>query len=141
MFCDDLDGPRSRAAIFVNRPSGVRTKLIGVIFIAQQTRKRALQFGGQRVTFGRSQLKERVPPEKIPANLAKILHVRSDDDRLRVKRRLQNIVSAFRNEASADEDDRSEPVERRKLSDRIEQDHVSGVAIPIGRRTARHSQS
>src|SRR5215813_15384961 len=114
MFCDDLDGPRSRAAIFVNRPSGVRTKLIGVIFIAQQTRKRALQFGGQRVTFGHSQLKERVPPEKLPANLAKILHVRSDDDRLRVKRRLQNVVSAFRNEASADEDDRSEPVERRK---------------------------
>ena len=130
MLRDDLDRPRSRAAIFVDRPAGVRTDRLGVIFISQQIRERVLQFGGQRVMIGASQLNERVSPEKRPGAFAKILHVRSDDDRLRMERRLQNIVSAFRNETSTDKDDRSEPVERRKLSNRIQQDNFSGVAVP-----------
>src|SRR5262245_19567089 len=130
---DDLYSPRRRATIFVDREAGVRAERLGVIFVAQQTRERVPQLRRQRAGVGVAQLKESAPAKELRGDLAKIFHVRPDDDRLRVERRLQNVVSPLRDQASADEDDRSEPVEGGQLPDRVEEDHVGGLAIPVGR--------
>ena len=55
--------------------------------------------------------------EKQPRHVAKVFHVRSEDDRFAVPRRLENIVAARRNQRSSHEDDRCVLKHGRKFAD------------------------
>ena len=61
--------------------------------------------------------------EKIE-NFYEIKHVRPDDNRLAVRRRLQDIMAADMGQAAADEDQIAQAVHPAQLADRIEEDAV-----------------
>ena len=69
-------------------------------------------------------------PEKR-VDVLEVEHLIPDDDRLAVRRRLKDIVSAVRNEAAADIDDIAEPVDAAKLTDRIEDHNVLAARRPL----------
>ena len=64
--------------------------------------------------------------------LGKILHVRTEEDRTAMKRRLQQIVPASRDQAPANEGDAPDGVQGRKLTDRVHQDDVFCSASRLG---------
>ena len=68
-------------------------------------------------------------------DLGEVLHVRAEDDRLAVERRLEDVVSAGRHEAAADEDRRRDLIELRQLADRVE-DHRVGARLGVDRQLA-----
>ena len=61
------------------------------------------------------------PAQEHVGDLPEVLHVRTDDRRNAVPRRLQDIVPALRDEAAADEGEIGRGVRARELSDRVEQ--------------------
>ena len=56
--------------------------------------------------------------------ILEVEHVVPDDDRLAVRRRLQDVVTAVRDEAAADVDDVADAIDLAELTDRIEDHNV-----------------
>ena len=73
--------------------------------------------------------------EKRVGDLREVLHVRAEDDRLAVDRRLEDVVPAGRHEAAADEHRRGDLIELRELADRVE-DHRVDARLGVDRQLA-----
>ena len=69
-----------------------------------------------------------VPLREEYMRILEVEHVVPDDDRLAVRRRLQDVVTAVRDEAAADVDDVTDAVDSAELADRIEDHDVVTVA-------------
>ena len=70
--------------------------------------------------------------EERLGDLGEVLHVRTEDDRLPEERRLEDVVSAGRHEAAADEHRRGDLIELRQLADRVEHDRI-GARLGVDR--------
>ena len=87
--------------------------------IAQQIEQHRLELALRR----RSRHGRAVGDEGV-GDLAEVLHVRAEHDRLAEHRRLEHVVAAGGHEAAADEHDRADLVDRGQLADRVEHDDV-----------------
>ena len=80
-----------------------------------------------------------VPGQERVGDLPEILHVRADDRRHAVPRRLEDVVPPLRNEAASDEREVGRGVRARKLAHRVEQqDRFREMLRPLGDRRAAH---
>src|ERR1051325_2606867 len=78
--------------------------------IANQAEDRLFELGARAHLDGRAVVEKRL------GDLAEVLHVRPEDDRFAVERRLEDVVSASGNEAAADEHDGRNLIELRELA-------------------------
>src|SRR5262245_14687462 len=67
--------------------------------------------------------------EKCLRNLTEVLHVRTEDHRLSIQSGLEDVVTASRNKASANEDDGRNLVKLCELTDRVQYD---GICARLG---------
>ena len=99
---------------------------------------------GRAVRAGRlelplvAHLHGRAVAEERLGDLAEVLHVRAEHDRLAEDRRLEDVVPAGRHEAAADEHDRGHLVDLRQFAERVEHDDV-GARVAVDRQLDRRA--
>ena len=132
-IANDGEGAIACAAVRLDQRLGRRANARTAHRIADQTAHRLLELAA------RAHLDGGAVGEKGLRNLAEVLHVRTEDDRLAVKRRLEDVVAARGHEAAADEDHGGDLKELGELADRIEHDDLLarlGIDAQVGERTA-----
>ena len=70
-------------------------------------------------------------------DVLEVEHLIADDDRLAVRRRLEDVVPAVRNEAATDVDDIAQPIDAPELADRIEDHNVLAALCALLQTLAR----
>ena len=114
----DLRGLLRGALILVDDGKCLALEPLPLSIVAEEAQGLACQFRTARDRYNGVAVAEEC------VDVLEIKHLTADDDRLAVRRRLQNIMSAVRDQAAADVDDISEPINAPELADRIEDDDI-----------------
>src|SRR5690606_19130716 len=96
---DGVDGPALRAAVGVDERTGGRADARAFDRIAEEPDDHFPQ------VVGRLHLNGRALAQELVGNLREVLHVRTEDDRLAVHGRFQDVVPALPGQARPHEDD------------------------------------